>query len=80
MVGKVLLELVLWAPIVICSGHWSRANLRTSSISEVVVDQPDSQGKILNWFVWFGRVYTVIDSSPLIVKIGLFILAQPVHW
>ncbi|GMN61638.1 hypothetical protein TIFTF001_030720 [Ficus carica] len=70
VVKEVLPRPILWAPTVICSGPWRRANLRTSSTSMVVVDQPGSWERILNWFVWSGQVYTVIGSSPLIMKIG----------
>ena len=79
VVEKVLRIAVLRAPTVICSGLWRMVNLRTSCTLEVVVDQTGSRERILYWFVWYGRVYTVIDSSSLIVKISLFVLAQLVH-
>ncbi|GMN61194.1 hypothetical protein TIFTF001_030279 [Ficus carica] len=59
VVGEVLPRPILQSLIVICSGPWRKANLKASSTSEVVVDQPGARGRILhNWFVWSGRLYT----------------------
>ena len=58
VVGEVLPRPVLWAPTLICSGPWRKANLRASNTSEVVIDQPGAQGRILhNRFVWSGSLY-----------------------